>query len=592
MRRALSSLVNRVRSASALATVRSFASIVIAAVTPWFIGLAVLHQFGLVFYNPFLTPRVLLFDIAVMALLLYVTLSPTVAITCYYIVQAVPFVTYYLLRRGVTFQDVRNLDELFLTIGLVPRAVVLALLLLLLALAVRANAGRLTRRRIAGLALIAVVAVIGWRQPARVQAALYDTAHEFDYNASASFRFYGVVDSLVYSTLHNLAFARELRERAAEATGEYEDFRSYVPPPAPAPRPNVHLILLESFLDPYSLASLRIDAGPLQQQWRAWQSGTTATAIAPIMGGASAASEFELLCGVASNVQQYGVEFNRMEGRRTQCLPAYLKTLGYDSYAATPIRGAFFNVATAYKSVGFDDIRLADTFDYSDMDGLWLSNESFFDQQLRFITPKLRGGKPIFSFTFALACHSPFALDEAKRPVTFALDARYGILQAVSACGYYTIAAVVRYVNAIQSLDPHGLIFILPDHVPPIPVELLHRAQYRPYSDAPVAITSGNPLEGFINTVLALNLLPGRMPGVFAYHELPEIIVDALTDGALCRDRPCSSYRPIMQVGQRRFFNRHDLSEVTASRNGEDGRTPVAATEALYRSILRESLAR
>ena len=106
---------------------------------------------------------------------------------------------------------------------------------------------------------------------------------------------------------------------------QYDDFRSFKLNENIIKR-NIHIILMESFIDPTDFKNIKITQNIIPNQWIEFKSKNLIYGISPVSGGGSAQAEFEILCG-APSILEYGTEFNRMGEGKTSCLPNYLDNL-------------------------------------------------------------------------------------------------------------------------------------------------------------------------------------------------------------------------------------------------------------------------
>ena len=112
---------------------------------------------------------------------------------------------------------------------------------------------------------------------------------------------------------------------------------------------NVHLLILESFLDPRLFRDLKLSRDPVHPDFAALFGDQLGLSIAPVFGGATSQAEFEVLCGVPALERLSSVEFNTFTGAPARCLPDLLGQLGYRAVASNAYKPNFFNTQSAYK---------------------------------------------------------------------------------------------------------------------------------------------------------------------------------------------------------------------------------------------------
>ena len=116
---------------------------------------------------------------------------------------------------------------------------------------------------------------------------------------------------------------------------------------------NVHLIVLESFLDPRLFSKLSFSSSPVHPDFEVLFGAQLGLSLAPVFGGATAQAEFEILCGVPALERLSSVEFNVFNGSAALCLPGQLVNLGYYSSASNTYKPNFFNAVAGYQGAGF-----------------------------------------------------------------------------------------------------------------------------------------------------------------------------------------------------------------------------------------------
>src|SRR5690606_8117268 len=133
------------------------------------------------------------------------------------------------------------------------------------------------------------------------------------------------------------------------------DLRGAVLSPAPY---DLHVVLLESFMDPEDMTGLRLVPVAGAPAHRRPPRGEPSYAWSPTMGGKTARAEFEVLCGVPDFEMLGSITFNQLGGGAVGCLPTLLSRLGYRTIASQALPASFFNIGEAYRSMGFAEQRL------------------------------------------------------------------------------------------------------------------------------------------------------------------------------------------------------------------------------------------
>lgn len=243
-------------------------------------------------------------------------------------------------------------------------------------------------------------------------------------------------------------------------------------PGTPVNRPNIHVIVLESFLDPRQVLNARFDRSPLADELRPFMlNGTSFSSVtSPIYGGNSAQAEFELLTGVRALAQVSTVEFNVMRGGGTDGLIRRLKQQGYYAVATKASNSAYFNSALAYRSLGFDrTVYLGDRKEKpADGEPILFDGDLYADNLAMLRRHRSERGRPIFNYVVGMYGHMPYAMKSPKRPEVIGSDYPDERIRRIANQFYYRTQALGEYLVKLRELDPDSLVFICSDHLPPV----------------------------------------------------------------------------------------------------------------------------
>ena len=192
---------------------------------------------------------------------------------------------------------------------------------------------------------------------------------------------------------------------------------------APAPKPvaeskpftprNIHIVLLESFWDPNELKKANYKQNPLAPDFRKlWKSTGYSHALAPVFGGYTANSEFEVLCGFP--VTKDNVKFERQLLNAVPCLPHILADKGYRTVVSHPNVPVFWNRTNAYRNIGFQTYWSIQDFALDDMNREFLSDASLYRQVMEKISGSLDTKQPILDYIVTYFGHWNYPLSESR----------------------------------------------------------------------------------------------------------------------------------------------------------------------------------
>jgi phosphoglycerol transferase MdoB-like AlkP superfamily enzyme len=307
---------------------------------------------------------------------------------------------------------------------------------------------------------------------------------------------------------------------------------------------NVHLVVMESFVDPLLFRGASYTASPVHPSFKKLFGTTMGFSVSPVFGGKTSQAEFELLCGVPAFEELAGVEFNNFSGAPAYCLPGTLQLAGYRTMATNAYKPNFFNTPKAYEGMGFgamyfprefsgDEsyLRLGDTS--GEMN--YLFDGEMFNQNLAFITPliKEKSAQPLFNYMLTIYGHTPHIINEKKRPRILKLKSSFKDPQLERAANqfFYRSEAVASYVNRLLEVDAKSLIILVSDHLPP--------SQYGRTSYRKLRYLNNREDNLHMNRILIIENGTVKKYVTVHHYDVPAIVLNYVTNGAYCREHSC-----------------------------------------------------
>lgn len=325
-------------------------------------------------------------------------------------------------------------------------------------------------------------------------------------------------------------------------------------------RRNVHLIVLESFLDPRLFKELRFSRPPIHPAFDKLFGNKLGLSRSPVFGGATAQAEFELLCGVPAFEMVSSVEFNAFSGAPAHCLPGMLDQLGYRSVSSNAYKPNFFNALPGYKGVGFTERFFPQEFypaaesylhfgNPGDED--YLFDAQLFEQNLAFVKSHLQNKpeQPLFNYVMTIYGHTPHLLDKDKRPEIIQLQSTFedDHLQRAANQFYYRTQAIANYVHRLLEMDKHSLIVLVSDHVPPL--------RNGPNTYQALRYMDNIDQSYYYNRIAIIeNGVVKQYPPI-SHYELPPLILNYLSDGTYCQTNRCAFLNHKQRLARQEYLD-------------------------------------
>ena len=355
---------------------------------------------------------------------------------------------------------------------------------------------------------------------------------------------------------YTMLFYREAkRQIALSMTEDYRDRASYEHDASVkakklnqnSNRRNVHVIVLESFLDPRLFKGVSFSKDPVHPEFYDLFGDKLGLSISPVFGGGTAQCEFEVLCGIPALEELTSIEFNIFTGSPVYCMPGILNKLGYRTLATNAYKPNYFNAVAAYKGIGFSEIYhpreytlLGESYfsigNADKEDEYYIFDDELFEQNLMFVAKSLKEDSttPIFNYVMTSYGHTPPLIDIILRPEVVEVQSGYqdDHLQLTTNQFFYRSQAVARYVNELIKLDKNSLIILVSDHLPPLDNGTQAYEELR-YMD--------NMENAYYYN--RLMIIENGSPVVYkdmSHYDLPDVVYDYITGGQHCSQKACA----------------------------------------------------
>ncbi len=456
---------------------------------------------------------------------------------------------YYLLfGRVFRLSEVREVPELLdvlpwqISAALIAVAVIPALVFLW---ALRPQ--RPGRTVLTALPLVSLVGLIVLRPDVFLGGFTAAANGIVEWSDEENVRWNGRFTSILYQETRR---RNALRSAAAHLDQpEYEQaFTDTVAALQSSARPrNIHVLVLEGFMDPGRLHNLKLNRDVLHPAFRALlRGGEGDLSTSPVFGGYTAQAEFEILCGVPALQVLGTIEYNLFSGARVHCLPDVLGQLGYRTLSSAGYKPNFFNKSVAERGLGFQESYFAREYapqrpTYISTGDLsrekYMFDATLLGQNLELVREHLArsSDQPLFNYVLTIFGHYPYKLDESVRPRVVqaeAPDDKDVELNTLINQLYYRSQALAEHLERLMALDPEALVILVADHLPPLRegVAAYERLGYL-----------GGAEDAHHRTLLAV-LENGRpVPqGELHHYDVPKLVYGFITDGQYCDGDRCA----------------------------------------------------
>lgn len=304
---------------------------------------------------------------------------------------------------------------------------------------------------------------------------------------------------------------------------------------------NIHIIVLESLLDPERFKGLKFVTPPAPPEFAALRKKMH-VATSPVFGGGTAQAEFEILCGVPALELYTSAEFNMLDGTKTACLPSMLADVGYRTIATQSYKPDFFNSEKAYHSLGFQEINFPTVFAgkrstylrHEDREN-YIFDGDLFKQNLEYIEKIIAEGKPVLNYVLGTYGHLPHDTDFARFPHKVDIVGVEKNSQTDLAINqfYYRAVALVDYVSKLRVLDPKALILVIADHLPPLD------GGPRVYKQFGYSLSANDEYKR--NIWFYDGPAYKKMAWPENYYEYMDFVLDVLTEERICQQMVCKN---------------------------------------------------
>lgn len=171
--------------------------------------------------------------------------------------------------------------------------------------------------------------------------------------------------------------------------------------------PNIILVMSEAFWDPTVLPGISFSEDPLPYFHALQHKHNSGVMLAPVYGGGTANTEFEVLTGFSTQFLPQGViPYIQFVHKPIEALPAILKKQGYAATAIHTYDDWFYRRNSVYPNLGFECFISKDSFSNPEYSGPYIRDTELSQRILQVLE---QTDKPDFIFAISMQAHGPYS---------------------------------------------------------------------------------------------------------------------------------------------------------------------------------------
>ncbi|MGL4624120.1 MAG: LTA synthase family protein [Culicoidibacterales bacterium] len=323
---------------------------------------------------------------------------------------------------------------------------------------------------------IVLVALVGgvYLKPAIFEMIGFD---DTPYNQVTFYENNGFMNSLIYGINDKLALTNvEVTPEAQKVIDAQNQFIAELP--EPSQRPNIILLLNESFMDVTKIPNIKFNEDPLPTYRALTAETVTGNFVSSQFGGGTSNVEYDVLTGHTSfDLPKGMVPYTQLIHQPIQSLPQLLASYGYQNTSIHSYTGWFWNRESVHKNLGFEQLLDETTFVDPTMVGPYISDQDFMDKIIEtFETNKAADPtRPQFIFGISMQNHAPYGGedksigDESPIAITESegLDAEsVEVLEDYAQSTYLSDLALKNLLAYFEAQDEPTIVVQFGDHLP------------------------------------------------------------------------------------------------------------------------------
>ncbi len=239
-------------------------------------------------------------------------------------------------------------------------------------------------------------------------------------------------------------------------------------------KPNIIVILMESFVDPAEIGYLEVNEDPIPTIHQLEQEFSTGYLTVPVVGAGTSNSEFEVLTGMSMQyfgTGEYPHKTILKEVDGCEAIASDLSAIGYGTHVVHNNGGNFYSRVNAFSQMGFDTFTSKEMMDITEFtpNGSWAEDAILVDETIKAMDATENQSDMIYTIT--VGCHGDYpteAILENPRFTTTGSDTE----ERKNQWDYYvnqlnkSDEMIRNLIEKLSARDEETIVIAFGDHLP------------------------------------------------------------------------------------------------------------------------------
>lgn len=233
-------------------------------------------------------------------------------------------------------------------------------------------------------------------------------------------------------------------------------------------KPNIIFVMSEAFWDPTLLKEVSFSEDPIPYFRSIQKEYTSGVMLAPVYGGGTVNTEFEVLTGLSTQFLPQGViPYVEYVRKPVEALPTILKRQGYESTAIHTYHNWFYGRNNVYQNFDFDRFISQEFFHEPEYSGPYIRDTELSKRILQEI---YKTDKPDFIYAVSMQGHGPYSAEENPENVIkiggdLSPESK-AILENYTQIISDVDQSLKQLIEGLEQIDEPSIVVFFGDHLP------------------------------------------------------------------------------------------------------------------------------